>query len=111
MHITYYFNVLKISLISKFLGIYFEFQEYSSDGTKNNEIINLSKVKLDTNYAIIISTNAGLWRYKIGDTIKFTSLKPFRIQITGRTKNFINAFGEELIIENTDLALNNTVTK
>ena len=93
-------------------GIYFEFQEFNSGSLKdNNQIINLSKVKLNTNYAIIISTNAGLWRYKIGDTIKFTSLKPFRIQITGRTKNFINAFGEELIIENTDLALNKTLSK
>ena len=93
-------------------GIYFEFQEFNSRILKdNNQIVNLSKVKLNTNYAIIISTNAGLWRYKIGDTIKFTSLKPFRIQITGRTKNFINAFGEELIIENTDLALNKTLSK
>ena len=93
-------------------GIYFEFQEFNSRSLKdNNQIVNLSKVKLNTNYAIIISTNAGLWRYKIGDTIKFTSLKPFRIQITGRTKNFINAFGEELIIENTDLALNKTLSK
>ena len=93
-------------------GIYFEFQEFNSRGLKdNNQIVNLSKVKLNTNYAIIISTNAGLWRYKIGDTIKFTSLNPFRIQITGRTKNFINAFGEELIIENTDLALNKTLSK
>ena len=93
-------------------GIYFEFQEfYSGSLEDNNQIVNLSKVKLNTNYAIIISTNAGLWRYKIGDTIKFTSLNPFRIQITGRTKNFINAFGEELIIENTDLALNKTLSK
>ena len=92
-------------------GIYFEFQEYSSDGTKNDEIINLSKVKLDTNYAIIISTNAGLWRYKIGDTVKFTSLSPFRIKITGRTKSFINAFGEELIIENAEKAINKALIK
>ena len=90
-------------------GIYFEFE------TLNNKlkpkIINLSKVKLDTNYAMIISTNAGLWRYKIGDTIKFTSLDPFRIKITGRTKSFINAFGEELIIENAENALNKTLLK
>src|SRR5262249_23317975 len=56
-------------------------------------------------YALVISTNAGLWRYIIGDTIKFTSLNPYRIKITGRTKLFINAFGEELIIENTDQAV------
>jgi len=89
-------------------GIYFEFEILNK---LNHEIINLSKVKLDTNYAIIISTNAGLWRYKIGDTVKFTSLNPFRIKITGRTKSFINAFGEELIIENAENALNKTLSK
>ena len=89
-------------------GIYFEFEILNK---LNHEIINLSKVKLDTNNAIIISTNAGLWRYKIGDTIKFTSLNPFRIKITGRTKSFINAFGEELIIENAENALNKTLSK
>ena len=87
-------------------GIYFEFEVLDKI---NSEIINLSKVELDTNYALIISTNAGLWRYKIGDTIKFTSLNPFRIKITGRTKNFINAFGEELIIENAEKALEKTL--
>jgi len=89
-------------------GIYFEFEVLDKI---NSEIINLSKVELDTNYALIISTNAGLWRYKIGDTIKFTSLNPFRIKITGRTKSFINAFGEELIIENAENALNKTLLK
>jgi len=92
-------------------GIFFEFQEYRSDGSKNDKIINLSQVELNTNYAIIISTNAGLWRYKIGDTVRFTSLKPFRIKISGRTKSFINAFGEELIIENAEKALNKTLSK
>lgn len=90
-------------------GIYFEFE--TLDNKLKSKIINLSKVKLDTNYALIISTNAGLWRYKIGDTIKFTSLDPFRIKITGRTKSFINAFGEELIIENAENALNKTLLK
>tara|TARA_B100000768_G_scaffold47515_1_gene46358 strand:+ start:1361 stop:2812 length:1452 start_codon:yes stop_codon:yes gene_type:complete len=90
-------------------GIYFEFE--TLDHKLKSKIINLSKVKLDTNYAMIISTNAGLWRYKIGDTIKFTSLDPFRIKITGRTKSFINAFGEELIIENAENALNKTLLK
>jgi non-ribosomal peptide synthetase component E (peptide arylation enzyme) len=60
---------------------------------------------LDKNYALIITTNAGLWRYMIGDTVRFTSLAPYRIQITGRTKHFINAFGEELIIDNAERAL------
>ena len=92
-------------------GIFFEFQEYNSDEYKNNKIVNLSGVKLNTNYAIIITTNAGLWRYKIGDTIKFTSLDPYRFKISGRTKNFINAFGEELIIENAEKAINKTLSK
>jgi hypothetical protein len=65
----------------------------------------LDEVELDKNYALIISTNAGLWRYMIGDTIRFTSLSPFRIQVTGRTKHYINAFGEELIIDNAERAL------
>jgi len=60
---------------------------------------------LHKNYAIIISTNAGLWRYVIGDTVQFTSLSPFRIKITGRTKHFINAFGEEVIIDNAEQAI------
>ena len=67
--------------------------------------IPLEEVELDTNYALVITTNSGLWRYLIGDTVKFTSLAPYRIQITGRTKHFINVFGEELIIENTEKAL------
>ncbi|MFL5728127.1 MAG: GH3 auxin-responsive promoter family protein, partial [Cytophagaceae bacterium] len=61
--------------------------------------------ELNKNYAIVISTNAGLWRYKIGDTVKFTSLSPYRIRISGRTRHFINAFGEELIIENAEAAI------
>ncbi|HEX8546976.1 MAG TPA: GH3 auxin-responsive promoter family protein, partial [Cytophagaceae bacterium] len=69
------------------------------------EAITLEEVELNKNYAIIITTNAGLWRYKIGDTIKFTSKDPFRFKITGRTKHFINAFGEELIIENAETAI------
>jgi len=56
-------------------------------------------------YALLISTNAGLWRYQIGDTIKFTSLAPFRIKITGRTKHFINAFGEEVVVDNAEAAI------
>ena len=70
-----------------------------------NKIIPLGEVELGINYAIVITTNSGLWRYKIGDTIKFTSLKPYRIKVTGRTKHFINAFGEELIVENAEVAL------
>jgi len=63
------------------------------------------------NYAIVITTNGGLWRYKIGDTVRFTSTNPYRIRITGRTKHHINAFGEELIIENAEGALEQVCKK
>ncbi|MES2587548.1 MAG: GH3 auxin-responsive promoter family protein [Bacteroidota bacterium] len=87
-------------------GIFYEFIPMSEfDGVNSTTICDLSQVKLDTNYAIVISTNGGLWRYIIGDTIQFTSLLPFRFKITGRTKSFINVFGEELIVENAENAL------
>ena len=82
-------------------GIFYEFIPLNN----TNKIIPLGEVELGINYAIVITTNSGLWRYKIGDTIKFTSLKPYRIKVTGRTKHFINAFGEELIVENAEVAL------
>jgi len=85
-------------------GIYYEF--IPVEGLESDDkILSLEEVQLDTSYALVISTNAGLWRYKIGDTVRFTSLNPYRIRITGRTKHFINAFGEELIIENAERAL------
>ena len=74
-------------------------------GTSEERVIPLSEVEKNKNYAIIITTNAGLWRYKIGDTIRFTSIDPYRIRVTGRTKHHINVFGEELIIENAEAAL------
>lgn len=86
-------------------GIYFEFMPMSEYGKEFPLTLSLNEVKPNENYALIISTNAGLWRYIIGDTIKFTSVKPFRFKITGRTKHFINAFGEELVIENADVAV------
>lgn len=86
-------------------GIYYEFLPMEHIGDENPKTLSLDEVELGKNYALIISTNAGLWRYQIGDTIKFTSLSPYRIQITGRTKHFINAFGEELIIDNAEKAL------
>ena len=92
-------------------GIYYEFIEMDSSQIMNQKVVNLSQVKKNINYAMIISTNSGLWRYKIGDTIEFTSIDPFRIKITGRTKNFINAFGEELIIENAEKAIEKTLLK
>jgi hypothetical protein len=82
-------------------GIFYEFIPIHN----TNKIIPLSEVELDINYGIVITTNSGLWRYKIGDTVRFTSLNPYRIKVTGRTKHFINAFGEELIIENAEVAL------
>ncbi len=86
-------------------GIFYEFIPMDQLGKENTDAIGLEDVELDVNYAIIISTNAGLWRYKIGDTVRFTSLSPYRIQVSGRTKNFINAVGEELIVDNADKAI------
>jgi hypothetical protein len=86
-------------------GIYYEFLPMENIHLENPKTLSLTEVELNKNYALIISTNAGLWRYMIGDTIKFTSLSPHRIQITGRTKHFINAFGEEVIIDNAEKAL------
>jgi hypothetical protein len=85
-------------------GIFYEFIPMDSYGNEENAIP-LWEVQLGVNYAMVITTNAGLWRYKIGDTIRFTSKDPYRIRITGRTKHHINAFGEELIIENAEEAL------
>ncbi|MBI2268852.1 MAG: GH3 auxin-responsive promoter family protein [Bacteroidetes bacterium] len=85
-------------------GIYYEFIPMNEWG-EEAVAIPLSEVELHKNYAVVISTNAGLWRYILGDTVKFTSLIPYRFKITGRTKHFINAFGEELIIDNADNAL------
>lgn len=86
-------------------GIFYEFIPMDAYDGENSEAIPLSKVKKNVNYAIVITTNGGLWRYLIGDTVKFVSLDPYRIKITGRTKHFINVFGEELIIENAEEAL------
>ena len=86
-------------------GIFYEFIPMKNYGTKNQKIIPLNEVSKNENYAIVITTNAGLWRYVIGDTIRFTSVNPYKIKITGRTKHFINVFGEELIIENCDRAI------
>ena len=86
-------------------GIFYEFIPMDTYGSEEQKVIPLSEVKLNTNYAVIITTNAGLWRYKIGDTIRFVSLSPHRIKVSGRTKHHINAFGEELIIENAEDAL------
>ncbi|WP_428741232.1 GH3 auxin-responsive promoter family protein [Tenacibaculum sp.] len=86
-------------------GIFYEFIPMDQYDGENSKVIPLSEVKKGVNYAMVITSNGGLWRYLIGDTVKFTSTKPYRIKITGRTKHYINAFGEELIIENAEEAL------
>lgn len=98
-------NNSKEMLLMLDYGIYYEFIPAEKSHEKQPQTLTLSEVELGENYELVISTNAGLWRYRLGDTIKFTSLSPYRIQVTGRTKHFINAFGEEMIIENAEKAL------
>ena len=86
-------------------GIFYEFIPVNGS---ESEIVSLADVRLNTNYEMVITTNSGLWRYKIGDTIKFTCLNPYRVKVTGRTKHFINVFGEELVVENAEMALSKT---
>lgn len=86
-------------------GIFYEFIPFDEIENSDPKILSLDQVAVGKNYAVVITTNAGLWRYKIGDTVTFTSIDPHRIKITGRTKHFINAFGEELIIENAEVAI------
>lgn len=86
-------------------GVFYEFIPMKEFGTDNSRVLTLKDVEVGENYAIVISTNAGLWRYIIGDTIQFTGKYPFKFKITGRTKHFINAFGEEIIIDNAENAI------
>jgi hypothetical protein len=86
-------------------GIFYEFIPMDTFGTPNQKIIRLADVELFKNYAVVITSNSGLWRYLIGDTVRFTSLNPYRIRVSGRTKHHINVFGEELMVENTDQAI------
>ncbi|WP_375419110.1 GH3 auxin-responsive promoter family protein [uncultured Hymenobacter sp.] len=86
-------------------GIYYEFLPAEQFESPNPRPVPLRDVELGRNYALVISTNAGLWRYLIGDTVRFTSLAPYRLRITGRTKHFLNAFGEEVVIENAEAAV------
>lgn len=86
-------------------GVYYEFIPANQWQEANPETLTLEEVEPHKNYALVISTNGGLWRYMIGDTIMFTSTNPYLFRITGRVKSFINAFGEELIVDNTDRAL------
>jgi len=92
-------------------GIYFEFIDMAEFHNENRRIISIGEVQKGVNYALVISTNGGLWRYTIGDTVMFTSLYPHKIKITGRTRHFINAFGEELIIDNAEKALKSACEK
>ena len=89
-------------------GIFYEFIPMDSFGSADQKVVPLSVVELFKNYAVVITTNSGLWRYLIGDTVRFTSLSPYRIRVTGRTKHHINVFGEELMVENTDMAIAKT---
>jgi len=86
-------------------GIFYEFMPMTEAGKKNPVTIGLEDVEIGKNYALIISTNGGLWRYQLGDTIQFTSLKPYRIKVSGRIKHYMNAFGEEVMVDNTDNAI------
>lgn len=86
-------------------GIFYEFIPMDTFGTMHQKVIRLAEVEVNKNYAVVITTNSGLWRYLIGDTVRFTSINPYRIKITGRTRHHINVFGEELMVENTDSAI------
>lgn len=85
--------------------IFYEFIPLDEFENENPTVLTIDQVEKNKNYVIVISTNSGLWRYVIGDTVMFTSLTPHRLVITGRTKHFINAFGEEIIIDNAEKAL------
>jgi hypothetical protein len=89
-------------------GVYYEFLPMEEWHKEYPKAIPLEAVEVGKNYAIVISTNAGLWRYKIGDTVTFTSVLPYKIKITGRTRQFVNAFGEEVMVDNTDRTLSET---
>ncbi|MCL6523665.1 MAG: GH3 auxin-responsive promoter family protein [Thermoflavifilum sp.] len=86
-------------------GIFYEFMPVEELGKAEPETLSLNEIETHQPYALVISTNGGLWRYLIGDTVEFVSLRPFRIRVTGRTKSFINAFGEEVVVENADKAI------
>ncbi len=86
-------------------GIFYEFIPWSQFGAKEAPAWSVDHLELGKTYALAISTNSGLWRYLIGDTVEITSLNPLRVKVAGRTKHFINVFGEELMVSNTDEAL------
>ena len=89
-------------------GIFYEFIPFEELDSPNPRVIDLSQVEVNKQYALVITTNSGLWRYQLGDTVRFTSISPYRIQVSGRTKHYINTFGEELMIHNAEKALSLT---
>jgi hypothetical protein len=86
-------------------GIFMEFMPVEEYGKSDPETIGLRDVEIGKNYALVINTNGGLWRYLLGDTIQFTTLSPYRIKVSGRLKHYMNAFGEEVIVDNSDKAI------
>jgi hypothetical protein len=86
-------------------GIFYEFMPVEQYGKPSPKTVGLDEVQLNKNYAIIITTTGGLWRYLVGDTVRFTSRNPYRIVVSGRLKHYMNAFGEEVIIDNSDFAI------
>lgn len=98
-------NDVRDMLLMLDYGIYYEFIPKEEFGREYPNAVTLADVQVGQSYALVISTNSGLWRYQVGDTITFTSTSPYRVKVTGRTKSFINAFGEEVIVENADQAI------
>jgi hypothetical protein len=92
-------------------GIFYEFIPMDELEKEHPKALTIDEVETNKNYALVITTNGGLWRYMIGDTIRFTSTYPHKIKISGRTKHFINAFGEEVIIDNAEKALKSACEK
>lgn len=86
-------------------GVFYEFMPAAEFGKDKPDTVGLKDVQLHKNYALVISTTGGLWRYVIGDTIQFTSINPYKIKVSGRIKHYINAFGEEIIVDNSDHAI------
>lgn len=86
-------------------GIFYEFMPVEEYGKENAKTVGLNEVQIGKNYAIVISTTGGLWRYLVGDTVKFTSVNPYRVLVSGRLKHYMNAFGEEVIVDNSDKAI------
>ena len=92
-------------------GMFYEFIPADEFHNENPTRLHIGQVELGKNYAIILNTNAGLWAYSIGDTVKFVSTNPYRIVVTGRVKHFISAFGEHVIGEEVEKAMQNTMLK